>query len=148
MTMKLIDTLKQILFRFGGFSLIGIGNTLLSMLIILVMNEVCGINAMISYVFAYVTTVFLAYIANARLVFHAKISILSGMGFFASYLSGMMLGMALLWLSARLLPGWNATLVSYAVIPVTMLWNFILINRILGEKKRNKDGKEKKEPTP
>ena len=48
-----------------------------------------------------------------------------------AYISGMFLGMLLLKLSIRLFPRCSATLLSYLIIPVTMAWNFLLVNVVL-----------------
>ena len=42
----------RLIARFGGFSLVGVANTLLSMVAIFVMNEWCGMDCRISYVVA------------------------------------------------------------------------------------------------
>ncbi len=121
----------RLIARFGGFSLVGVANTLLSMVAIFVMNEWCGMDCRISYVVAYVLTVLVAYVANARLVFRVRLSVRGAAMFFAAYLSGMILGTLLLAGGRRLLPSMNATLLSYMVILVTMVWNFFFVNKSL-----------------
>ena len=129
-----MSRVRQILARFGGFSLIGAANTLLSMAVIFALNEWLGLDCRASYALAYAVTVALAYVANARLVFGARLSLPGFVGFFAAYLSGMLVGVALLWALCRLFPSWNETLLSYAVIPATMVWNFFFVNKLLARK--------------
>lgn len=121
----------RILARFGGFSLIGAANTLLSMVLIFALVEWCGVDCRLSYALAYLGTVALAYLANARLVFRTRLSFKDFFGFLAAYLSGMVFGVCLLWMACRIFPSANRTLLSYGVIPATMVWNFFFVNKLL-----------------
>ncbi len=134
--MQMSVPLKKTVFRFSGFSLIGAANTLLSMLLIYLMNELLALDYLFSYCTAYIVTVFLAYWANAKLVFHKKMTVMDCLKFFATYLSGMILGSALLCVTKRICPTWNATWISYGIIPVTMLWNFFFVNKILTKQEK------------
>lgn len=120
----------SILGRLGGFSLIGLANTVLSMALLFVLNEFCHVDYRVSYAVSYVLTILLAYVANARLVFGAAPSIKGAMGFLSAYLSGMVFGMVLLWFAMQLFPSANATLLSYSVIPFTLGWNFFFVNKL------------------
>ena len=120
--------------RFSGFSLIGVANTLLSMLLIWLLNECLNVHYLASYVFAYVLTVLLAYVANARYVYGAKLSLRAGLKFFGAYLSGMVVGFAALRALAWAFPAASETLLSYVVIPITVIWNFLFANRVLSGK--------------
>ena len=126
--------LKVLLARFSGFSLVGVANTLLSMALIWLLNECFHVHYLLSYVFAYVATVCLAYVVNAKCVFGSALSWRSAIQFQCAYLSGMIVGFVLLKLLAWGFSDVNMTLLSYLVIPVTMAWNFIFANRILADK--------------
>lgn len=120
--------------RFGGFSAIGVGNTLLSFLLIWFMNEVMLVNYMVSYVVSYVATVCLAYVANALLVYRLRLSVADGLRFFLCYLSGMAVGSVLLYLIKWLWPEGRATWISFGVVCITLVWNFCFVNFILSKK--------------
>lgn len=120
--------------RFGGFSLIGVVNTLLSMALIFVLNECLCVDYRVSYVVSYVVTIMLAYVANARLVFHVPLSRCDALGFLAAYMSGMVVGVACLWGLRKLFPDVNATMLSYVVVLVTLVWNFVFVNKVLSRK--------------
>ena len=122
--------------KFSGFSLVGALVTLVSIALLFLMNDMCGWNVYISYCFAYILTLLLSYWLNSRFVFHSALSLQKLAGYFASYLSGMLLGTGILAILVSVLPDWNRTLLSCAVIPVTMVWNFILINWILTKHRR------------
>lgn len=130
----MISPRHSIFARFGGFSLIGAANTLLSMALIFMLVEWCKVDCRVSYALAYLATVALAYIANARLVFGTRLSFADFLGFLAAYLSGMVFGVCLLWLACRVFPSTNRTLLSYAIIPATMVWNFFFVNKLLARK--------------
>ena len=122
---------RVLILRFSGFSLVGAFVTLVSLALLFLMNDVCKWNVYLSYCSAYVLTLLLSYWLNSWFVFHTTLSLRKLAGYFVSYLSGMLLGTFLLTILISVLPDWNKTLLSYAVIPVTMVWNFILINWIL-----------------
>lgn len=124
--------MRSVLLRkFIGFGGIGAAMTLLSMLMIAACNELLKWNPQLSYLVAYVTTLLLSYCLNSLWVFHSPLSLKKLFGYCSTYVGGMILGMLLLAGLQRLLPAWNPTLLSYAVIPVTMIWNFVFINKIL-----------------
>ena len=132
-------TFQQLVLRFSGFSLIGAANTVLSLILIFLMNEILHINYLFSYCTACIVTVFLAYVANAKLVFHKDLAAGDGLRFFAAYLSGMIIGAILLFLLKKIFPAWNATWLSYAVVFITMIWNFFFVNKILTRKEVKDD---------
>lgn len=116
---------------FCGFAGIGGLVTLLSMILIFAGNEWFGVPPLISYVTAYLVTLLLSYWLNAKFVFHSPFRIRGLALYLAAYLSGMGLGILMLRLLIRFLPGINETILSYAVIPVTMVWNFLFAARIM-----------------
>ena len=130
MTMVKSDFLSKLIVRFCGFSGVGAAVTLLSMLLIFVGNELLGIAPLISYAASYLITLFLSYWLNAKLVFHAPFRLRGLIWYVIAYLSGMAVGMLLLKLLLLVVSGYE-TILSYAVIPVTMVWNFLFADRIM-----------------
>lgn len=127
--------MPRILRVFLGFCSIGAIMTFLCMILIAITNEVLSWNPEVSYAFAYITTLLLSYFLNSKYVFHSSFNFIKMISYCATYLSGMLLGMLLIKIGMTLLPQINETLISYAVIPVTLVWNFIFINKILTKKK-------------
>ncbi len=119
---------RGLLQRFGGFSLIGLGNTLLSMGLIYVMVERLGVDCRVAYAMAYAVTVALAYLANAWLVFCRPPSINEGCRFAVAYSVGMVLGTGLLQLFVVMFPSVNPVLLSSLVLTVTTGFNFFMAN--------------------
>lgn len=107
----------------------------LSMVLIAITNEVLSWDPEVSYVFAYISTLLLSYFLNTKYVFHASFSFIKLLSYCATYISGMLLGMLLIKIGIAMFPQINETLISYAVIPITLVWNFIFINKILTMKK-------------
>ena len=126
---------RRLTARFLGFSLIGVVSTLLSVGIMAIMNECAGINGYVSYVTAYVVTILFSYFANALLVYKVSVSIAACVGFFATYLSGMVVGTILLAVAKQVFPSANDTLLGCAVLPFTIVWNFAFVNCILTHKR-------------
>ena len=123
--------MKTVLLKFCGFCGVGGTMTLLSMAMIAFANELLHWSPQISYIVAYITTLLLSYVLNSKFVFQSSLHIKNAVKYCAAYISGMFWGMLLLKLSIRLFPRCNTTLLNYLIIPMTMVWNFLLINGIL-----------------
>lgn len=123
--------IKTIILRFSGFSAIGLISTVLSTLLFILMNEILGINGYVSYVTVYVVTILFSYFANAIFVYRTEPHFFACVGFFATYVSGMFVGVALLALFKYLFPATRYFILGFAVLPFTTLWNFVFVNYIL-----------------
>lgn len=113
-----------------GFSFVGVISTLASMAILYICNEWLHMNPYLSYVLSFVLSILLSYVLNMLKVFAATFSWMSLGLYYLTYLSSMVLGMLLLKLYMWLLPAWNATLLSYMVIPFTMAYNYLFVNKL------------------
>ena len=116
---------------FAGFSIVGIVVTLISMLLIFICNEVLGWNSIISYLLSYSISILLSYIFNTSFVWKKEFTFMAVFRYFGIYLASMLLGAILLWLLELIFPSVNKTILSYCVIPFTMLWNYFFVNRLL-----------------
>lgn len=116
---------------FAGFSFVGVVVTLISMLLIFIFNELLGWNSILSYIISYTLSILLSYILNAFYVWKSAFSIKAMIRYWGIYIASMLLGAMLLWLFEQVLPDVNKTILSYCVIPFTMLWNYFFVNRLL-----------------
>lgn len=131
--MNLFHQYKRLISTFAGFSFVGIIVTLVSMLLIFICNEVLGWNSIVSYLFSYAISILLSYILNARYVWKSELSFMAMVRYFGIYVASMIIGAVLLWLLEQALPEVNKTILSYCVIPFTMLWNYFFVNRLLSK---------------
>lgn len=113
-----------------GFSFVGVIATLVSMALIYVMNEWLYWNPYVSYIISTVLSILLSYVLNMLKIFSARFSWKDLGLYYVTYLSSMVLGMVLLRFYEWLLPTWNATLLSYMVIPITMVYNYFFVNKL------------------
>ena len=113
-----------------GFSLVGVIATLVSMAMIYVMNEWLHWNPYVSYIVSTLLSILLSYVLNMLKVFSSQFSWKALGLYYLTYLSSTILGMLVLWFYLWLFPTWNATLLSYMVIPITMIYNYIFVNKI------------------
>ena len=113
-----------------GFSFVGVIATLVSMALIYVMNEWLHWNPYVSYLISTILSILLSYVLNMLKVFSSRFSWKSLGLYYLTYLSSMVLGVLILGFYKWLLPTWNATLLSYMVIPFTMLFNYYFVNKI------------------
>lgn len=120
--------------KFIGFSLVGGLVTLTSMLLLYILAELLGVNITVAYVASYVLSIQLSFFLNLRLVFKSKLTV-KNLGYYnLTYLAGMLLGVGLLQILIYYAPQCNQTLLSYAVVPVTLIFNFFFVNLILHKK--------------
>ncbi|WP_099464664.1 GtrA family protein [Parabacteroides provencensis] len=113
--------------RFRGFSLVGVGITFFSFF--LLFNEILHANPYIAYVVAYI------YILNAKIVYKTSLEKKDMLKYRLIYISSMILGTVILWIYLQLFSSINETILSVAVLPVTMLWNYFFVNKMLTKKK-------------
>ena len=125
--------IDRLLKTFAGFSFVGVIVTLVSMLLIFIFNELLGWNSIISYLISYTLSILFSYILNASFVWKSAFSFMALLRYFGIYIASMVLGAVLLWLFEQTLPDVNKTILSYCVIPFTMLWNYFFVNRLLSK---------------
>lgn len=131
--MGLIQQYHKIITTFAGFSFVGIIATLVSMVLVLVCNEVLGWNSIVSYLFAYGISIILSYLLNALCVWRSELSLMVMVRYFAVYITSMLIGAFLLWLFELIFLDVNETILSYFVLPFTMLWNYLFVNKLLSK---------------
>lgn len=131
--MSFIQQYHKLFITFAGFSFVGIVVTLVSMLLIFICNEILGWNSIVSYLLSYGVSILLSYFLNAKYVWKSDFLFVAMVRYFGIYIASMVLGAALLWLLELVLPDVNKTILSYCVIPFTMLWNYLFVNRLLSK---------------
>ena len=114
---------------FAGFSGVGVVTTLLSLGAIYFFIEVLQTPLIYTYAIIYFLTILLSYFLNSFLVFKSTLTSKKAVGYFSIYLSGMILGITVLWIFEATLP-FDKYILAYLVLPITMLWNFILVYKL------------------
>jgi putative flippase GtrA len=114
-----------------GFSIVGVIVTIVSLLLIFLLNELLLWNQYLAFFLSYFSSIILSYWLNVRWVWKVKASTQGIIRYFGVYVSSMVLGMVLLRIFNLILPEANHTLLSYSTIPFTMVWNFLFVNKVL-----------------
>lgn len=70
-------------------------------------------------------TILLSFLLNSVFVFKSGLSFSNSIKYMIIYISGMLLGVLLLWILKKITPFENYIL-GYLAIPFTMVWNFSL----------------------
>ncbi len=109
---------------FAGFSGVGVITTLISMGAIYVFLEMLQTPLILTYAIIYFLTILLSYFLNTLLVFKSPLAMKKAIKYFSIYLSGMIIGIVVLWLLKQTL-SYDPYILAYLVLPVTMTWNFI-----------------------
>ncbi len=119
------EPIRKIIKYFAGF--VGVGGivTLVSLIGIYIFIELFQFPLLITYVGIYSATILLSYLLNSLLVFKSSLNTKKGIKYFGIYLSGLILGVVVLWVFENILP-FDDYILAYAVIPITMIWNFVL----------------------
>lgn len=110
---------------FAGFSGVGVITTLISLAAIYVFLGLFQTPLILTYAIIYFVTILLSYFLNALLVFKSPLAMKKGIKYFLIYLSGMLIGIIVLWLLKKTL-SYDAYILAYLVLPITMMWNFVL----------------------
>lgn len=115
---------------FAGFSGVGVITTLISLVAIYVFLELFQTPLIPTYAIIYFLTILLSYFLNSFFVFKSPLNMKKALGYFLIYLSGMLIGMLVLWILENTLP-YDHYILAYFVLPVTMAWNFLLSFKLL-----------------
>ena len=135
---------REQLNHFLGFAIVGVGMTLLTLILNFIFIKILAFNLVTAYVITGVLTIFVSYLLNTYLVFKEHFSIITLLVYYGIYLSGMLIGIPLLKLFEFLLPinsfplvlQSNRTfLISAMPIPITLIWNYILTSFVMKNKK-------------
>ena len=110
---------------FAGFSGVGVITTLISLAAIYVFLELFQTPLILTYAIIYFLTILLSYFLNSFFVFKSPLKMKKALGYFLIYLSGMFIGMLVLWMLEATL-SYDHYILAYFVLPVTMTWNFLL----------------------
>lgn len=116
---------RKIATIFAGFSGVGVVTTLISLGAIYVFLEILQTPLILTYAIIYFLTILLSYFLNSLLVFKSPLAMKKGIKYFLIYLGGMLIGIVVLWLLKKTL-SYDPYILAYLVLPVTMMWNFIL----------------------
>jgi putative flippase GtrA len=117
--------------RFLGFSSVGVIVTLFSMFLTFMFNDVLKINVFISYIMSFSTSIIVSYFMNAKFVFKSAYSLKRFVLYYGIYVLSMFLGLAILKAYSFFFPDWNKTIITYMVLPFTILFNFFFVSKIM-----------------
>lgn len=131
--MSFISKYKKLISTISGFSVVGVVVTLVSMLLIFVFNEILCWNSIVSYLISYTLSILLSYFLNTVCVWKKDASMVDLFHYFGIYIASMVIGAVLLWVLELVSPSANKTILSYFVIPFTMIWNYFFVNRLLSK---------------
>ena len=125
-----INLNKNLIQLLGGFSVVGLITTILSLALIYILLKLMHTPLIVTYIGIYASTILLSFFLNSVFVFRSGLSFGNISKYFLIYLSGMFFGTLLLWLFKKALPVENYIL-GYAVLPFTMMWNFAFSFKLL-----------------
>ena len=117
-----------------GFSITGALSTLISILLLLLFNEVLHLNAYVSYVLSYFLSILFSYVSNALFVWKSELKLFVFVKYILVYCSSMVLGALVLYILKQLFPEGNNSILSLLTMPVTMTWNYLFVNKLLSQK--------------
>ncbi len=127
----------SVIHKFTKFSIVGLIITGTSLFTSFLFLKVIGTPLIITYILNYFAMITLSYLLNAWFVFNTNYNFKHLFLYYLSYIIGMVLGIVLLKVFREMFTFENWVL-SYMVIPFTMLCNFTFANKIF---KRRSNGK-------
>lgn len=117
-----------------GFSITGAISTLISVLLLLLFNEVLHFNAYVSYTLSYFISILFSYLSNTLLIWKSSVKITVFIKYILVYCSSMALGALVLFVLKQLFPSGNNSILSLFTMPFTMTWNYLFVNKLLSQK--------------
>lgn len=124
---------RKLISLFAGFSVVGAVTTLFSLGAIYVLLEIFETHLIFTYVFIYIITILLSYILNSYYVFKSSLGKNKAVKYFTIYISGMVIGVIVLWIFEATLP-FKEFILAFMVLPITMMWNFVLSLKLFKNK--------------
>lgn len=118
------------MFKILGFSVVGVGMTILSMLLIWLGNDVIHVNVYVTYLLSYCITILMSCYLNARYVWKHQLTMQDVIKYVLIYVSSMLLGIGVISLLEWFMPNANHTIISYCSLPFTFIWNYVFVNHI------------------
>ncbi len=117
--------------KFGG---VGVIVTVASMLSSFIWLKIIGTPLFITYILNYVFFIFISYTLNRLITYKRKFNFISLILYFFVYLSGMVLGIILLYIFKKLfiLENW---IYSFLVVPFTTVNNYIWSTMVFKKRK-------------
>lgn len=116
--------------RLIGFSFVGVFVTFFGMTLTFILLKIVGLSAYLTYVSSYIISILLSYYLNSRLVFKSGKSKRNLLIYYIVYGISMLIGLGSLYLYRQFL-SFDELILNYMVIPVTMLWNFMVSSKYL-----------------
>lgn len=121
---------REWLNQFLGFAVVGVTMTLLSVLLFFICFDIYDLPLEITYASVSIFTILLSYLLNNFLVFKKDFSFKKMVLYYGVYLSGMLIGIVLLYYMKKCMP-FSKTVLSTITIPIIMVWNFMLSSTVL-----------------
>jgi putative flippase GtrA len=115
--------------KFAGFSMVGLVVTFFSIGLLFILINILNVSVYFAYTFSYLLSITISYLLNGKLIFKGELNIKSFSLYNVVYLSGMLIGLLLIFLIEQMLD-FDDFVSSLSVIPFTMLWNFLLIRQV------------------
>ena len=129
--MMLLAFVKEQYRKLAGFSIVGAITTIVSLLMIVAFNELLHWNSTVSYLLSCFISISLSYLLNATFVWRASFQVLHLMRYYFIYSVSMIIGAVLLNVLEYMFSNINSTILSFMIVPITMVWNYLFVNRLL-----------------
>lgn len=113
------------MFSFFKFSGVGSLVTVLSMITTFILLKIFGTPLIITYIVNYTVFVFISYTLNRKITFGSHFSVSSMLYYYLVYISGMILGVGLLYIFRKLF-NFENWIYAFMVIPFTLVNNYLL----------------------
>ncbi len=122
--------LYNLIQKFLSFSFVGLIVTIISLCLTYLFLKILGTHLYPTYILIYCFMILLSYALNLKFTFKSEHKMKKLLYYFLVYLSGMVIGIIVLKIYELTLPFENWIL-SYLVVPVTAVWNFVFSSKIL-----------------
>jgi len=121
---------KRLITQFSKFGLIGVFTTTFGIICYYILLERLALPLYPVYIAVFLVGVFISYLLNSRYTFKKKANLKDSIGYYASYIIGLIVGLILLYVFDRIFD-YSDFILTLLVIPPRFLLTFFLVKKVV-----------------
>jgi len=122
--------LRGFIAQFSKFGLVGVLTTTFGIVCYYILLDRMGLPLYPVYVCVFLVGVLISYLLNSRYTFKKKVNLKDSLGYYASYMIGLIVGLILLYVFDRIFD-YSDFILTLLIIPPRFLLTFILLKSIV-----------------
>ena len=122
--------LRGFITQFSKFGLVGLLTTTFGIVCFYILLDRMALPLYPVYICVFLVGIFISYLLNSRYTFKKKVNLKDSLGYYASYIIGLIVGLILLYVFDRIFD-YSDFILTLLIIPPRFLLTFILLKSIV-----------------